>query len=171
MRPANQESPLRWTQPAGRPAVQVTCVYGSGRRSRHIKRVKLAPGADIALVQDILPDDTHAVRFYDTSTWLELWNIPLPRREPCTSGREIGALFLSTNRYVIAHDEVLLAERKNVVWRMTPPVPTEWTIDPLRVFPNAREWTRVSNSDPTTDSGRLYMHVHWGKILGLPQFC
>lgn len=147
--------------------MQLTCIYNSREGARQIKRVKLTPDAGTVLIQDVLPDDTQTVRFHATSTWRELCNVPLPRREPCTQGRAIGALFLSPSRCVIAHGStVLLTDGASVVWRMSLPLPIEWLIDPLRVYPNAHDWEVMASGDPKADTEQLYVPTYWTKNLG-----
>jgi hypothetical protein len=74
---------------------------------------------------------------------------------------------MSSNRYVITHGpNVLLAEHDNVVWRTSPPIPTDWPIDPLREYPSSHEWELIASSDPRTDFERLYVPAHWMKDLG-----
>lgn len=165
--PANKEAiPLRWTPADGRTLPQLRCLFTSGRRQGYLHRVRLAPGAATLLVHAEPSDYRQVVRFYDTVTWRELWNIALPPREPCTNGRPVGVLFLSPDRYVIAHREFLMGVRENVVWRTTPPVPTEWPIESWRQYPNAREWDLVRNGDPRADTDQLYVYAYWVKNLG-----
>jgi hypothetical protein len=163
--PVELECPLRWIPAAGAPPVRLRCLFKTGKRRGYIQRVKLAPGRATAVVQVQLPDYQRIVRFYDTTTWQVRWNVTMRPQVPCWNDRDVGTLFLPGNRYVLAERDVLMGDGEKIVWRTTPPRPTDWFIDPLRLYRDDDGWEISSTGDPHVDAREVYVFVHWFRLL------